>query len=152
MNECLANNGHGPCQDTCRNLEGSYECSCADIPGYRLAADNHTCEDIDECTLNNANCSHLCLNTPGSVFCLCPDGLYLTDDWKTCLGRQDLMLMSIMVSLYGSVKGLLVVSFILPSFLEQIFILFNAADEKNLLKSFASIKILFCDEIESVVI
>lgn len=87
INECLPNNGHGPCQGACHNLEGGYECSCADIPGYKLAADNHTCEDIDECALNNANCSHLCLNTPGSVFCLCPDGFYLTNDWKTCQGK-----------------------------------------------------------------
>jgi len=89
VNECLLNNGHGPCQGTCHNLEGSYECSCADIPGYKLTADNHTCEDIDECTLDNGNCSHLCLNTPGSAFCLCPDGFYLADDWKTCLGTRS---------------------------------------------------------------
>lgn len=92
INECLPNNGHGPCQGTCRNLEGGYECSCADIPGYKLAADNHACEDIDECALNNANCSHLCLNTPGSAFCLCPDGFYLTDNWRTCQGIERLTL------------------------------------------------------------
>lgn len=86
INECLANNGHGPCQDTCRNLEGTYECSCTDIPGYELANDHHTCVDIDECALDNANCSHVCLNTPGSVFCLCPDGFYLTDNWRICQG------------------------------------------------------------------
>ena len=28
INECALNNGHGPCQDTCINLEGSYACSC----------------------------------------------------------------------------------------------------------------------------
>ncbi|XP_029163192.1 fibrillin-1-like isoform X1 [Nylanderia fulva] len=84
IDECLSNNGHGPCQGSCRNFVGGYECSCTNIPGYKLAADNHTCEDVDECAVNNANCSHLCLNTPGSVFCLCPDGFYLTDDWKTC--------------------------------------------------------------------
>lgn len=87
VNECLPNNGHGPCQGTCRNLEGGYECSCTDIPGFKLALDNHTCEDIDECANNNAGCSHVCLNTPGSVFCLCPDGFYLTNDWKTCQGE-----------------------------------------------------------------
>ena len=27
-NECVSNNGHGPCQDTCINNEGGYQCSC----------------------------------------------------------------------------------------------------------------------------
>lgn len=89
VNECLVNNGHGPCQGACINLEGSYECNCSDIPGHKLAADNHTCEDIDECSTNNGGCSHVCLNTPGSAFCLCPDGFYLTNDWKTCQGNLN---------------------------------------------------------------
>ena len=25
INECLLNNGHGPCQDTCSNKQGGYE-------------------------------------------------------------------------------------------------------------------------------
>ena len=25
INECLLNNGHGPCQDTCSNTHGGYE-------------------------------------------------------------------------------------------------------------------------------
>ncbi len=28
LNECVANNGHGPCQDTCINTEGSFQCTC----------------------------------------------------------------------------------------------------------------------------
>nr|CAD7456482.1 unnamed protein product [Timema tahoe] len=48
INECLLRNGHGPCQDTCTNLHGGYTCSCDGIPGTQLAADNHTCEDVDE--------------------------------------------------------------------------------------------------------
>ena len=87
-NECLPNNGHGPCQGTCTNLEGRYECSCSEMKGYVLGPDNHTCVDIDECAQNNGGCSHICLNTPGSAFCLCPEGFYLTEDWKTCQGRS----------------------------------------------------------------
>lgn len=87
INECLPNNGHGPCQGECRNFDGGYECGCTEIPGHKLAPDNHTCEDIDECAEKNAGCSHECLNTPGSVLCLCPDGYYLTNDYKTCEGR-----------------------------------------------------------------
>ncbi|EZA47233.1 hypothetical protein DMN91_001353 [Ooceraea biroi] len=87
INECLLNNGHGPCQDTCRNRVGGYECSCDSLVGTSLAADNHTCEHdkhIGPCSVNNAGCSHTCLSTMGRVFCLCPDGFMLEDDWKTC--------------------------------------------------------------------
>ncbi len=28
VNECVSNNGHGPCQDVCTNTVGSYQCSC----------------------------------------------------------------------------------------------------------------------------
>ena len=38
-NECLLRNGHGPCQDSCTNVIGSYTCSCERIPGTRLAPD-----------------------------------------------------------------------------------------------------------------
>ncbi|KAL0119996.1 hypothetical protein PUN28_007986 [Cardiocondyla obscurior] len=87
INECLLNNGHGPCQDTCRNLVGGYECSCEGLQDSSLAADNHTCErdrHTGPCSVNNAGCSHTCLSTMGRVFCLCPDGFMLEDDWKTC--------------------------------------------------------------------
>lgn len=84
INECLLRNGHGPCQDKCVNHWGSYKCSCEDIPGTRLAQDGHTCEDIDECKEQTAGCSHECINTVGSAFCLCPKGFMLGMDWKTC--------------------------------------------------------------------
>lgn len=83
------NNGHGPCQDTCRNLIGSYECSCDGLQDASLAADNHTCVHIGPCSVNNAGCSHTCLSTMGRVFCLCPDGFMLEDDWKTCQGERQ---------------------------------------------------------------
>ncbi|XP_017877093.1 uncharacterized protein LOC108623229 isoform X2 [Ceratina calcarata] len=84
INECLLNNGHGPCQDTCRNTIGGYECSCEGLQDTVLSADNHTCQDASPCSVNNAGCSHTCLSTMGRVFCLCPDGFILKDDWKTC--------------------------------------------------------------------
>ncbi|XP_078049009.1 uncharacterized protein LOC144476208 isoform X5 [Augochlora pura] len=84
INECLLNNGHGPCQDTCRNTIGGYECSCDGLQDSVLSADNHTCQDAGPCSVNNAGCSHTCLSTMGRVFCLCPDGFILEDDWKTC--------------------------------------------------------------------
>lgn len=82
------NNGHGPCQDTCRNTIGGYECSCEGLQDTLLSADNHTCQDAGPCSVNNAGCSHTCLSTMGRVFCLCPDGFILEDDWKTCQGNR----------------------------------------------------------------
>lgn len=88
INECLLNNGHGPCQDTCRNTIGGYECSCDGLQDTILSVDNHTCQDAGPCSVNNAGCSHTCLSTMGRVFCLCPDGFILEDDWKTCQGNR----------------------------------------------------------------
>lgn len=88
INECLLNNGHGPCQDTCRNTIGGYECSCDSLQDTVLSADNHTCQTAGPCSVNNAGCSHTCLSTMGRVFCLCPDGFILEDDWKTCQGNR----------------------------------------------------------------
>ncbi|XP_053687238.1 uncharacterized protein LOC128736775 [Sabethes cyaneus] len=89
VNECLLRNGHGPCQDTCINTWSGYRCSCAGLPGTRLAQDGHSCEDIDECTVNNGGCSHTCLNTLGRAFCVCPAGYMLDDDWKTCIDIDE---------------------------------------------------------------
>lgn len=86
VNECLSNDARGPCQDTCTNIDGSYKCSCTKIPGYKLSPDNHTCDDINECEENNAGCSQICMNTPGSVFCLCNDGFILEENSKICKG------------------------------------------------------------------
>ncbi|XP_055531345.1 uncharacterized protein LOC129722123 isoform X2 [Wyeomyia smithii] len=89
VNECLLRNGHGPCQDTCINTWSGYRCSCAGLPGTRLSQDGHSCEDIDECTVNNGGCSHTCLNTLGRAFCVCPEGYMLDDDWKTCIDIDE---------------------------------------------------------------
>lgn len=86
INECLLNNGHGPCQDTCENSWGSYKCSCDGLSGTRLTYNLHSCEDAGKCSINNGECSHKCLTTNGRVYCLCPDGFVLGDDWKTCQG------------------------------------------------------------------
>ena len=66
-NECVANNGHGPCQDTCTNTEGSFHCSCEGLPGTRLASDQKSCEEIDLCEQNNGGCSHDCHTSYGQV-------------------------------------------------------------------------------------
>ena len=50
--ECRIN--HGGCEFSCNNTESSYYCSCRS--GYRLAADKHACEDIDECQTLTHQC------------------------------------------------------------------------------------------------
>ena len=69
--ECTDNNGD--CAQVCTNLPGGYQCSC--LPGY-TGTHNSTCEDIDECLVDNGGCSHtqLCVNTPGSRLCQCRTG------------------------------------------------------------------------------
>jgi len=91
INECLLRNGHGPCQDTCNNTMPGYQCSCDGLPGTRLSSDQHSCEDAGECARNNGGCSHRCLATLGRVFCFCPDGYLLDDDWKTCKGNCSVL-------------------------------------------------------------
>lgn len=86
VNECLLRNGHGPCQDTCRNTLGSYNCNCENLNGTILGKDGHSCEDLDECLINNGGCSHECINAFGKVFCNCPLGWELSNDWKSCQG------------------------------------------------------------------
>ncbi|KAJ8672863.1 hypothetical protein QAD02_004123 [Eretmocerus hayati] len=98
IDECGVNGGRGPCEDVCANLAGGYECSCTGT-GRSLNSDRHTCRnsptteksqaeaEITEsgpCSYGNAGCSHTCLASMGRVFCLCPEGFVLQDDWKTC--------------------------------------------------------------------
>ncbi|CAM1319732.1 Uncharacterised protein g7299 [Pycnogonum litorale] len=42
------------------------------------------CTDIDECAIDNYGCSNKCVNTPGGVYCSCPNGFELPADDKTC--------------------------------------------------------------------
>ena len=97
-------------QDKCTNMDGYYHCSCPGRPGTRLSSDRHSCEEIDMCEQDNGGCSHTCTSTHGQVnffqlvlgvflymkeplrhpyisdqvYCSCPTGEQLGDDWKTC--------------------------------------------------------------------
>jgi hypothetical protein len=43
IDECLANNGKGPCSDVCENNDGGYKCRCP-ISGHKIDPDNgHKC-------------------------------------------------------------------------------------------------------------
>ncbi|XP_033166552.1 low-density lipoprotein receptor isoform X2 [Drosophila mauritiana] len=69
INECSSKNGG--CMHQCVNLEVGYRCECQD--GYKLAADQHTCVDIDECETPGI-CSQVCVNEIGAFKCECEAG------------------------------------------------------------------------------
>lgn len=45
--------------------------------------------DIDECSLGNGNCEHICTNTLGSRQCSCDDGYQLDGDEESCNGETE---------------------------------------------------------------
>ncbi|NXG86244.1 FBLN7 protein, partial [Stercorarius parasiticus] len=74
------------CLHDCLNLPGSYRCLCP--PGYLLHADSNTCEDVNECTRKQHNCSQgdICINTFGGHRCVrpkCPPPRHNTSYVKT---------------------------------------------------------------------
>ena len=43
--------------------------------------------DINECLVNNGECSHQCYNIPGLFYCGCPEGTTMAPDNLTCVGK-----------------------------------------------------------------
>ena len=81
IDEC--SEGTSGCSQLCTNTIGNYTCTCDN--GYQLTNDDHTCTDIDECTVNNnGGCEQTCHNTNGSYYCSCFNGFSLND--KNCTG------------------------------------------------------------------
>lgn len=72
-----------PCQNDqpcIENEDGSSECRCNE------SYEGRYCQyDVDECLFGSHNCSHLCVNIPGSYACACPEGMLLKEDGATCL-------------------------------------------------------------------
>ena len=50
--------------------------------------------DIDECDADNGDCDHLCENTDGSYTCSCRDGYSLGNDDHSCIGKEELYMLS----------------------------------------------------------
>ncbi|EDO44398.1 predicted protein [Nematostella vectensis] len=75
IDECAGHFGKGDCDHKCNNTAGSFKCSCHH--GYALTDDGLTCQDIDECAVDNGGCHQKCVNSPGNFSCACHDG-YIT--------------------------------------------------------------------------
>ncbi|KNC24941.1 hypothetical protein FF38_08702, partial [Lucilia cuprina] len=51
-----------------------------------LSPASPVCLDVDECSIDNGQCTHFCMNLPGSYECSCPPGHLLNaSDNKTCI-------------------------------------------------------------------
>ena len=69
-NPCDKNNGG--CGNLCvKPKYNKFYCTCR--AGYKLNADNQTCDDIDECH-QPGMCSQICTNNKGSFKCSCVEG------------------------------------------------------------------------------
>ncbi|KAK7092309.1 mucin-like protein isoform X2 [Littorina saxatilis] len=90
VDECAAGSSVHGCQVTCTNTEGSYECGCG--PGYRLANDGRTCQDVNECEQKTDNCEQICHNDAGGYRCSCEQGYDLQSDGKKCSQNASLVI------------------------------------------------------------
>uniref|UniRef100_A0A8C4GLH9 Fibulin 2 n=1 Tax=Dicentrarchus labrax TaxID=13489 RepID=A0A8C4GLH9_DICLA len=80
LNPCEGNN---PCEQHCTSVGRRQQCSC--FPGFSLMADEHSCEDINECLSTRAcQLNERCVNTAGSYVCqrliTCPPGHQIKND------------------------------------------------------------------------
>ncbi|XP_078614309.1 uncharacterized protein LOC144883590 [Branchiostoma floridae x Branchiostoma japonicum] len=79
QDECLT----ADCQQICTNTPGSFMCGCQE--GYLLLDDKRSCDNIDECSLDDhGGCRHICRDTEGSYYCECEPGFTLAPDGKSC--------------------------------------------------------------------
>ncbi|KAE8601250.1 hypothetical protein XENTR_v10013600 [Xenopus tropicalis] len=76
VNECEVFRVEGAphiCMHTCINTPGSFRCVCP--TGFKTLTDGKSCEDIDECSSGQHNCSRgsMCINTGGGFQCVSPE-------------------------------------------------------------------------------
>ncbi|KAK0181269.1 hypothetical protein PV327_003563 [Microctonus hyperodae] len=74
------------CDHHCEQTPNGPQCIC--MSGYKLLADNKTCVNIDECTLDGI-CSQICVDTKGKYRCDCIAGFYLKSDGRTCKSSDN---------------------------------------------------------------
>ncbi|XP_078077604.1 growth arrest-specific protein 6-like [Mustelus asterias] len=64
---------------TCEDGQGAFQCICKS--GWK----GTICErDVDECTVSNGGCQHICSNMVGSYQCLCEEGFTKESDGRRC--------------------------------------------------------------------
>uniref|UniRef100_A0A8C1U4U7 Si:ch211-194g2.4 n=1 Tax=Cyprinus carpio TaxID=7962 RepID=A0A8C1U4U7_CYPCA len=75
-----------PCSHSCMNTIGSYRCFCN--RGYTLDTDGKSCIKQLNCT--SLHCQFGCqIERDGEMGCLCPPGLYLAPDNRTCKDTNE---------------------------------------------------------------
>lgn len=71
--------GGGTCIELSQVCDGKQDCpDWEDEPKDRCG--------INECNINNGNCSQRCVDTPASFYCDCNPGYKLVDN-RTCKGK-----------------------------------------------------------------
>ncbi|VDM42260.1 unnamed protein product [Toxocara canis] len=72
VDECQLSDFYCGEKGVCKNLVGSYACTCAE--GYQQQVQGGRCVDIDECKYDPCDKAALCTNLQGSFKCSCIDG------------------------------------------------------------------------------
>ena len=49
--------------------------------------------DTDECSSNNSDCEHLCMNEHAAYRCECYQGHQLEPDGKSCIGKNIIVIL-----------------------------------------------------------
>lgn len=60
--------------------------------------------DINECTEGMHQCSHTCINTPGSYRCSCHSGYTLTSDGRGCMSKWPTNSLQLWIKLHVSLQ------------------------------------------------
>ena len=55
--------------------------------------------DIDECNFYNGGCHEICVNAPGTFYCVCRKGYWLNSIRKICMGKTSRLCDSYTVTL-----------------------------------------------------
>ncbi|XP_075254294.1 uncharacterized protein LOC142345807 isoform X2 [Convolutriloba macropyga] len=77
------------CSDICHDRPGQFpQCSCH--PGFELNPDNFKeCLEVNECEQIGNECTMGCVNTRGSYFCTCPEGLTWDANLTQCIDVDE---------------------------------------------------------------